>query len=451
MSGSNESIYEVWIYVVQYIQEHFDISEAAMDMWIGALNLKSIKGSDVLVEVKTEFQKSIIDEHYAALVQEAFSHVLGFPVTLRIVSNEHHPNIPPVPADDEFGAYYFFNRMVETGDYTFENFIVGSSNNFAHAAALAVATHPSGNYNPLFIYGSSGLGKTHLLYAIAATIRENNPNARVMYTRCEEMTNDFIRAVQKELTFDEFRKPYRMADILLVDDIQFLAGKERMQDEFFYTFDYLHNAGRQIVLTSDRPPSEIATLKERLRTRFEMGLLADIQAPDYETRVAIVRRKAFLLKMDLPNDVCEYLATQLKTNVRQLEGAVKTIHAQYMIGGNAPTVSIAQSVIRDMRTNQQPTPVTIERIATEVARTFNVTVDDIFSKSRTAPIPKARQVAFYVTRSITGLKQEDIGREFGGFDHSTVVYALHRVDQMMRQDPTFRNMVNDIVKNLSDE
>lgn len=445
-----DSLYQVWVYTTRYLQENYRISEAALDMWINSLTLKSIDNGVVRLEVNTDFQKNIIEQQYAERLQESFSHVLGFTVDLQIISVEHKPIIEPMPADDDFGSDYFFNRTAETGEYTFDNFIVGTSNRFAHAAAYAVATKPSRQYNPLFIYGGSGLGKTHLLYAICAAVREKSPQTRVIYTKCEEMTNDFIKSVQNG-TIDDFRSRYRQADILLVDDVQFLAGKTQTQEEFFHTFDYLHNAGKQIVITSDRPPREIGTLEDRLRSRFEMGLLADVQAPDLETRIAIIKKKAYLLQMDISDDVCEYLATQLKTNVRQLEGAVKTMHAQYLIGGNYPSISLAQNAIRDIRSNSQPTPVTIDRIINEVARTFNVSPADIVSSKRTAPIPKARHVAIYAVRSITGLKQEEIGQEFGGFDHSSVLYALRKVDALMQKDSAFKNTVNDIIKNLSEK
>lgn len=434
---------------MEYLQKNYDISEAAIDMWIASLTPRSITNGVVHVEVNTDFQKSIIEQQYGERLRESFSHVLGFEVQLNIISVERKPVIEPSPSNDNFDSDYFFNRTAETGDYTFDNFIVGASNRFAHAASLSVASNPAGHYNPLFIYGGSGLGKTHLLYAICAAIREKNPQMRVVYTKCEEMTNDFIQAVG-DGTIAAFRERYRQADILLVDDIQFLANKDRTQEEFFHTFDYLHNAGRQIVITSDRPPREIATLQERLRTRFEMGLLSDIQPPDLETRIAILKRKAYLLHMTISDDVCEYIATQLKTNVRQLEGVIKTMHAQYMIGGNSPTLATAQNAIRDIRSNNQPTPLTIDRIISEVSRTFNVTPDQIRSKSRTAKIARARQVAFFVVRSITDLKQEEIGQEFGGFDHTTVIYSLRKVDSMMQSDPSFKNLVNDIIKNLSD-
>lgn len=444
------SIYQVWIYTVQYLQDTYHFSETAIDMWIGCLSLKSIENGIVHLEVDTDFRKNIIEQQFGEKLRESFSHVLGFEVSLNIVSTERKPVIEPTPrTDDSFGSNFFFHRNVETGDYTFENFIVGNSNHFAHAASLAVATHPAGKYNPLFIYGGSGLGKTHLLYAICARIRENNPHANIIYTKCEEMTNEFIKSV-REQTIPQFQESYRSADVLLVDDIQFLANKLGVQENFFHTFEYLHSAGKQIVLTSDRPPREIETLSDRLRSRFEMGLTSDIQPPDFETRVAIIKHKAYLLRMHMSDEVCEYIASHLKTNVRQLEGVVKTIHAQYMIGGKSPTLATAQNAISDLRAIATPTPVTIDLILNEVSRTFNVSTENICSKSRNQPIARARQVAMYVTRQITSLNLKEIGKEFGGYDHTTVMHSLRVVDDMMLKDPSFKNLVNDIVKNLSE-
>ena len=328
--------------------------------------------------------------------------------------------------------------------------MVGSSNKFAHAASQAVASKPASYYNPLFIYGGSGLGKTHLLYAICNEIRKNSPAANILFTKGEYMANELIEAIQKGQTM-EFRAKYRQVDVLLIDDIQFISGKVSTQEEFFHTFDALHQANKQIVLTSDRPPREIATLEERLRTRFEMGLLADIQPPDLETRIAIIRRKAQLLDIPITDDIAEYIAGQLKSNVRQLEGAVKCMRAQYLLAGEQPTLVTAQNAIRDIRNDSQPVPITVERIINEVARTMTVTPEDIRSTKRSAPISQARQVAAYVVRSITGLPMKAIGEEFGTRDHSTIVYAIQKVESRMAKDSSFKGMVGDIIKNISEK
>lgn len=274
------------------------------------------------------------------------------------------------------------------------------------------------------------------------------PSVKIIYTKGEYIANELIESIGTGTT-SEFRAKYRQVDVLLVDDIQFIAGKVSTQEEFFHTFDALHQANKQIVLTSDRPPKEIATLEERLRTRFEMGLLADIQPPDLETRIAIVKRKAQLLDLQISDSIAEYIASQLKNNVRQLEGAVKRMRAQYLLGGEQPSMLTAQNAIRDIKNDSQPVPVTVERIINEVARTFNVSPEDIRSSKRTAQISKARQVAIYVVRDITGLPMKAIGNEFGTRDHSTVVYAIQKVESLMEKDSSYRGMIKDIIKNIS--
>ena len=394
-----ETIKEVWSGILEYLHNQDDISEVAYNVWITCIEPLSIEDGEVVVYVHTDFQKKIVTEHYAAKFREAFEKVMGIPLGLRIRSGEEDRDSRPAPAADD--GNLFAGRSSDQ-EYTFENFIVGSSNKFAHAASQAVASKPAGYYNPLFIYGGSGLGKTHLLYAICNEIQKNTPDVRIIYTKGEYITNELIEAIQKGQTA-EFRAKYRQVDVLLVDDIQFISGKVSTQEEFFHTFDALHQANKQIVLTSDRPPREIATLEERLRTRFEMGLLADIQPPDLETRIAIIKRKAQLLDLHISDDICEYIANQLKSNVRQLEGAVKRMRAQYLLAGDQPSLLTAQNAIRDIRNDSQPVPITVERIITEVARTMNVTPEDIRSTKRSSPISQARQVAAYVVRSITGL------------------------------------------------
>ena len=442
-----ETIKEVWSGILDYLHNLDDISEVAYNVWITCIEPRTIEDGEVVVFVHTNFQKKIVSEHYADKLKDAFENVLGIPLGLKIVSGEDLEKTTaaaPPPASGNL-----FDGSTDQ-DYSFENFVVGSSNKFAHAASQAVASKPAGYYNPLFIYGGSGLGKTHLLYAICNEIRKNSPAANILFTKGEYMANELIEAIQKGQTM-EFRAKYRQVDVLLIDDIQFISGKESTQEEFFHTFDALHQANKQIVLTSDRPPREIATLEERLRTRFEMGLLADIQPPDLETRIAIIRRKAQLLDIPITDDIAEYIAGQLKSNVRQLEGAVKCMRAQYLLAGEQPTLVTAQNAIRDIRNDSQPVPITVERIINEVARTMTVTPEDIRSTKRSAPISQARQVAAYVVRSITGLPMKAIGEEFGTRDHSTIVYAIQKVESRMAKDSSFKGMVGDIIKNISEK
>lgn len=416
--------------------------DATYNLYIDGLEPISFEGSgEVVLSVRNDFICKIVSDRYLPLLREAFKSVLGFEVSVRLV-------VPAAPAPDtgeeESGPPLPGGRY----DLTFENFIKGSSNQFAYAAAQAVAANPSGAYNPLFIYGSSGLGKTHLLSAIQFEIQKTRPDFNIVYVDCEKFTNEIITAIRGGTT-EDFRQKYRAADVLLVDDIQFIAGKESTQEEFFHTFNTLHAAGKQIVLASDRPAKEIKSLEERVRSRFEWGLTADIQPPDFETRVAIIRRKAELLNLDIPDDVAEFIANHLKNNIRQLEGAVKKLNAYYMLEGIAPVIGVAQNAIRDILSETQPVPVTIEKIISEVARTYNVSAADIRRNKRHSNISAARRTAIYIVREITGMSMEDIGKEFGGRDHSTIVYAMRVIERDLEKDQHLRETVSDIIKNTT--
>ncbi len=443
-----ESINEVWEPVLRQIQES-GISQTAYDVWIRHIEPKEIRDGEMVVCVNTSWMKKTVEETYSDKIRDALQAVLGIPLGLRILSRDTAPaEVEPAMAVKPIQGNGYPTGIADK-EYTFDNFIVGSSNKFAHAASQAVANKPAGLYNPLFIYGGSGLGKTHLLCAICQQIQKNNPHATILFIKGETMTNELIEAI-KTGTTAEFHAKYRQVDVLLVDDIQFISGRPSTQEEFFHTFEALHSSGKQIVLTSDRPPREIATLEERLRSRFEMGLLADIQPPDLETRIAIIRRKAQVLELPIQDDVAEYIANQLKSNVRQLEGVVKRMRAQYMLNNEQPNIIAAQNAIRDIRNDNQPTPITVERIISEVARSMGVQAEDIRSSKHSAPISKARQVAAYVVREITGMPMKSIGENFGGRDHSTIVYAIQKVEGMMEKDNSFKNTVNDIIKNISE-
>ena len=440
-----DTVNQIWDQVLAYVQPK--LSQIAFDIYIKCMEPRNIEDGEMVVTVRTEFLKNNIVKMYSELLLEALRETLGIPVGLRIVSLESAAD-PGTTAAIPIQGNGFPTTLADE-DYTFDNFVVGSSNKFAHAACQAVADKPATLYNPLFIYGGSGLGKTHLLCAICKEIQKKNPRARILYTKGETITIDLIDAIQKGTTA-EFRAKYREVDVLLVDDIQFIGGKISTQEEFFHTFDHLHSNGKQIVLTSDRPPREIATLEERLQSRFVMGLTADIQPPDLETRIAIIRRKAQMLDLPIQDDVAIYIANQLKSNVRQLEGVVKRMKAQYLLGNELPNIVVAQNAIRDIRNDNQPVPITVERIITEVARTMNVNPEDIRSNKQSAPISRARQMAAYVVRNITNLPMKSIGEEFGGRDHTTIVYAIQKVEKQMEKDAAFRNMVNDIIKNISE-
>lgn len=444
-----DSFEELFSMVKEYCKTQ--MTEVAYKIWIKDIAPISFDNDSVVLGVSSEFKKNIVTEKYKSLLSKGFEQTLGFPVEIIISVVDEEPKQNPEPIPQVQGVKDV-SPLLDSGDYdyTFDTFIVGSSNKFAHAAALAVATHDTRNYNPLFIHGDSGLGKTHLLFAIMNEVKSRKPDALVVYVKGEQFTNELIAAIKNQITPD-FREKYRKADYLLVDDIQFIAGRDSTQEEFFHTFNTLYESGKQIVLTSDRPPKEIKTLEDRLRTRFEMGLMADIQPADFETRIAIIQRKAELLHMDMPLDVEEYIASNLKSNIRQLEGAVKNIKANSLIYENKPvTILMAQNAIRDILNDSQPVPVTIGKIITEVARTFNVSEQDIKSNKRAANISRARQVAMYVIKDITQMSMAAIGDEFGGRDHSTVVYAISQIEKAMKSDSRLRETIEDITKNVRD-
>ena len=435
-----ESFTEAWSLICDYCKGR--ITEVAYTTWISRIRPVSLDfaKSTAILEVPNEFHLQTLTRCYTSLLQEAFSEIFGEGIEIKLFTPEQltqnkKPEAVPLTKDDY--------------EYTFDTFIVGPSNKFAHAASMAVATKPAVLYNPLFIYGNSGLGKTHLLYAICNEIGKKYPDMNIIYIKGDEFTNELIDAIRRGTTA-EFHQRYRKADIFLVDDIQFIAGKDSTQEEFFHTFNTLYEAKKQIVLTSDRPPKDIATLEERLLTRFEWGLTADVQPPDFETRIAIIKRKAELLEINLPDNVAEYIANRLKNNIRQLEGAVKKMKAYYLLAGETLNIATAQAAISDIINNNQPAPVTVEKIIDEVARTYGTTAEDIRSAKRSANISSARQTAIYVVREITQLPMTAIGEEFGGRDHSTVVYAIQQVEKNIARDPKIKDTVQDIIKNIRD-
>ena len=438
-----DSINDVLEAAKEYCRDH--TSDATFEYYIKPIKAVSFENSNtVTLEIRNAFTMGIVADRYTVLLKEAFKSVLGFDVEIAFVT--------PQPEEEKITGEQALKelreRQLPSGRYafTFENFIKGPSNQFAYAAAQAVAANPSGAYNPLFIYGPSGLGKTHLLNAIQVEIKKNHPDYNIVYVDCEMFTNEIITAV-KTATTEQFRQKYREADVLLIDDIQFLAGKESTQEEFFHTFNTLHNDGRQIVIASDRPAKEIKSLEERLRTRFEWGLTADIQPPDFETRVAIVKRKAELLSLKLPDDVAEYIANHLKQNIRQLEGAVKKLNAYYMLEGIAPCIGVTTTAIKDTLNDSQPIPVTIEKILNEVARTYNVMPADIRGKKRNANVSAARQMTMYIIREVTGMSMEAIGQEFQR-DHSTVVYSIKTMTENIARDQHLEERWREIIKNV---
>lgn len=430
---------DIWERVLSLMQQ--TMTETTITTWFSDAEPIALDENRFILYVPTDFKREIVASRYIGDIKKALYDLFSAELEVVVLSEEEK---------EKYGKREPVSRFLPgTEEYTFERFVVGNSNKLAHAAALAVAEHPAENYNPLFIHGESGLGKTHLLYAIAHTIHKNHPDYKIVYIRGEDFTNELIRDIRAGKN-QEFRDKYRSADVFLMDDVQFIAGRDSTQEEMFHTFNTLYEDKKQIVFTADRPPKEMLRLEDRLKTRFEWGLLADIQPPDFETRVAIVRRKAELMDLDMPPEVSEYIANKLKSNIRQLEGVVKKLKAYKLLVGSPTTILIAQNAIRDIFNDSQPIQVTVERIISEVGRTYGVTPDEIRSQKRTAHISTARQVSAYVIREITQASMQAIGDELGNRDHSTIVYAIGQVESRMKEDIHFKETVEDIVKNIRD-
>ncbi len=427
--------------------ESGQLTNVAHNIWINSLKPVKLEGTTAYFTVQSDFQAGVIMQNYVHMIKEALAEVLGFEVDVRIdaeetVSDEedNDPNQRKAELEESFSNAEY--------DYTFDTFIVGRSNEFAYAACTAVARDPGSTYNPLFIHGPSGLGKTHLMTAISNEIKKNRPDTNIIYVTGESFANELITAIQQKKDTSQFHQKYRNADILLVDDVHFIAGKESTQEEFFHTFNQLHQEGKQIVLTSDRPPRDIKTLEDRIRTRFEWGLIADISIPDFETRIAIVRRKAELLNLTLTDEISELIANKLKRDIRQLEGCVKKLKAGQHLMGTPPTMAQAQKAIREIISDEQTSPITVERIINEVAGVYGVTAEDICSKKRSSQISNARKICSYVIKEITDMSFKSIGMELGARDHSTIMYYCTDVANIISHDSHTKEMIDDIISNI---
>ncbi len=448
---SLSSISDIYNLVVENCVKEYGISASARELWLDPLIPIEMKGNKVILATDIEFKRDTLNDLYLNKLEAQFTNILGFPTSVEIiVSNVDRSE--PVNFDAINSSEALSNKIDNIVNdkkitYTFDTFIVGPSNNLAFAAAKAVSQKQHEKYNPLFIYGDSGLGKTHLLSAIQHEMERNYPGINIIYISAETFTNEFLHSITSNTT-DKFNDKYRSADALLIDDIQFIAGKEQTEEKFFHIFNELYKLNKAIVLTSDRPAKEIKSISDRLKTRFSSGLAADVRAPEYETRLAIIQRKAELLNFKIPDDVVDFIATKLKSNIRQIEGVVTKMNALYMVSKMKPTIVVAQNVIKDIVSDHQPIPITVDKIISEVAKIYNVQPDEMRSPKRSSNISNARKVAIYVIQDITGLPYENIGKEFGGRDHSTVVYAIKNVKESMERDSSFRSVIEDLIKNI---
>lgn len=440
------------------------ISSTAFDCWIKDIKITSFENNTFTIYLISPMKKKIVNEKYDTFLKNAFEETIGFDVELQYEC----PNEESIFYKNDFERdkekAKNVNEAIVNSDnlspdqFTFDTFIEGPSNRFAYRASMAVADNPGGsvktentfsNYNPLFIYGKSGLGKTHLLNAICYDIHKKYPALKIISTRSEDFTNEFIDALGKKRV-DEFRDKFRNVDVLLIDDIQFIAGKEQTEEEFFHTFNSLIENGKQIVLTSDRPPKEIKSLTERLCSRFENGLLADVKTPEYETRCAIIKRKADLLLFEVPDNVVEFIADKIKTNIRQLEGATKKLFAMSNLSGTTPSIALAQRVIKDVTTDTQPLPITVQKIVEEIGRCEGISSEDLYSKKRKANIVHARRIAIYIMREITNSTYEVIGDTFG-FNYSTVLFHYNELIKEMEADSKLKRRIEDMIDNIKSE
>ena len=415
----------------------------------------------ILIELPSEFAREWVEKNYYNLILETLLLLTDEPIVLKLVAKginrnsseaKKEPVYETVEKDDLSTAYVnSISQEVPSfrlnPKYTFDSFVVGSNNRFANAAAVAVSQAPGKSYNPLFLYGGVGLGKTHLMQAIGHKVKENNSNIKVVYVSCEQFTNELIEAIAYKKT-PEFRNKYRRVDVLLIDDIQFLANKDATQEEFFHTFNALFEAGKQIVISSDRPPKEMATLEDRLRSRFECGLITDMQAPDLETRVAILKKKVALDNIPITQDVLIYLAGQIHSNIRELEGALLRLTAFSRVTEENLTVDVAAIILKDMLTTIKPKQITVKLIKEVVAEYFHIDIAALSAKSKVRNVTLPRQVAMYLARELTESSLPKVGEEFGGRNHSTVIHAHDKITSIMDEDADLAERISEIIVRL---
>ncbi|BCJ87471.1 chromosomal replication initiator protein DnaA [Effusibacillus dendaii] len=426
------------------------LSQPSIETWFKVIKPVSIEGNTLVASVPNDFSRDWLESRYLNIINETLTSIALTNMRVKFVI----PQIAPEQfiskeqplAKETVRRPDLSEEFVPSAlnpKYKFETFVIGSGNRFAHAAALAVAEAPSRAYNPFFIYGGVGLGKTHLMHAIGHYVSEHNPAMKVLYISSEKFTNEFINAIQYNRT-EDFRNKYRNIDVLLIDDIQFLAGKEQTQEEFFHTFNTLHEESKQIIISSDRPPKDIPTLEDRLRSRFEWGLITDIQPPDLETRVAILRKKAKADGLSIPNDVIMYIANKIDTNIRELEGALIRVVAYSSLINQDLNANLAQEALKDIISDSRPKMITISDIQRVVGEHFDLRIDDFKAKKRTKAVAFPRQIAMYLARELTDFSLPKIGDEFGGRDHTTVIHAHDKIAKELENNYSLRQTVESL-------
>ncbi len=426
---------DVWSNIMELIRP--EMTTTTMKTWFDDVRAVNLEGDCLQLATPSIFKRDIIVSRYTPMIRKALHELFSADMEVKVMTLEEMQDSKPVS-----------DFLPGTEEYTFDRFVVGNSNKFAQAASLAVANNPGNSYNPLFIYGDSGLGKTHLLYAIAHTVHEKHPSFRIVYIRGDAFTNELITAI-REGRNAEFRKKYRECDMFLMDDVQFIAGRDSTQEEMFHTFNSLYEMKRQIIFSADRPPQEMLRLDDRLRTRFSSGLPAKIDPPDYETRVAIIKSKANHVGVTLPTNLLELIAENITTNVRQIEGTVNKILAYQDLMGVSISKETVLRAMKDMFKDRSDTAPTADIIIEEVCRFYNLEPDVLKGQGRGKVVSQCRQMAMYLTRRMTSLSLSEIGKEFGGRDHTTAMHSIERVEEMVKRDPEKSEILKDITANIN--
>ncbi len=447
-----EKIIEKWDEILNTVKKEYEISEVSFDTWLRPLEVYAIEGNTLYILVPSEqMALSYISKKYLAPLRVAIIEITEIEYEIKFILPEDTKNIKlknkPMKTPTQAAA----NDSNLNPNYTFDTFVVGNSNRFAHSASLAVAESPGITYNPLYIYGGPGLGKTHLMHSIGHFILKQNPQAKVIYVTSEEFTNEVIESIRNgnSSSMSKFRDKYRKVDVLMIDDIQFIIGKESTQEEFFHTFNALQTQGKQIILTSDKPPKEMETLEERIRSRFEWGLMADIGVPDYETRMAILRKKAETDNFEINDEILNYIANNIKSNVRELEGALNKLLAYNNLVHIPITMDIAEKELANIITPDQPREITPQLIIEVVSEHYHISVDQMISRTRSSDVAKPRQIAMYLCKTMTESPLDTIGSLLGGRDHSTIIHGIKKITEEYDKNETTRNTIETIKKKIN--
>ena len=448
-----DHILDKWDVILKTVKTEYDISEVSFNTWIKPLEVYGVDGDTLYILVPAvQMTLNYIAKKYSLPLKVVIAEITGIEYDIKFIlpeqassiqtnTNKEKKKLPTQAAE----------KSNLNPNYTFETFVVGSNNRFAQSAALAVAESPGESYNPLYIYGGPGLGKTHLMHSIGHFILEGNPNAKVLYVTSEDFTNEVIDSIRSgnASAMNRFREKYRAIDVLMVDDVQFIIGKESTQEEFFHTFNALHSAGKQVILTSDKPPKEMETLEERIRSRFEWGLMADIGVPDYETRMAILRKKTEADDMDLSDDILNYIANNIKSNVRELEGALNKLLAYSNLEKTPITMEIAVKELHNIITPNKPREITPQLIIEVVSEHFQISLDQMISKNRSNNIARPRQIAMYLCKTMTDIPLDSIGALLGGRDHSTIIHGINKIGDEYEANPQTKSLIETIKKKIN--